>query len=143
MFFEIVMKMQISSNICLLVTNMMVFGFKIASINHTNKSSTDKVFGGCKLISFRNLFSSCFLCCALGICMLIDFPFLIYPPFYSILSLCQISDFLSCNTNQVIIDDLPVHNELMCSKSTQARVQLRARVTVRASPKVPDNALSR
>ena len=134
MFFEIVMKLQISSHICFLVTSMMVFVLKIASINHINKSSTNKVFAGCEFISFRNRFSSCFFFrCPLAIVILIDFQFLNFRLFHSTLSLCQIIEFFSYNTNQVIIHDLSVHNELMFNKSTWARVRLRAHATTRAS----------
>ena len=134
MSYEVVIKVQISSNICFLMTSMMVFVLKIASINHINKSSTNKVFAGCEFISFRNRFSSCFFFrCPLAIVILIDFQFLNFRLFHSTLRLCQIIEFFSYNTNQVIIHDLSVYNELMFNKSTWARVRLRAHATARAS----------
>ena len=73
--FGIVIKMQVSSNICSLITSMMVFVSKIPSINHINKSSTNKVFAGCVSIPFRNRFSSrYFLFCTLLKSTLLDFP---------------------------------------------------------------------
>ena len=126
--------MQISSNICLLMTYMMVFVLKITSINHINESSTNHVFAGCESISFRNRFSSpFFLLCALAIGTPLVFPFQIFPPFYSTLSVCKIYEFLSYSSNQKITNDFQENNELMCM-STRAVVSARnrARLTIYA-----------
>ena len=111
------------------MTYMMVFVLKIPSINQTNKSSTDKVFTGCKLITFRTRFSSrFFLLCALTIGTLLDFPSQIFPSFYSTLSLCKIYEFLSYNNNPKKSETMI---KIIMSWCTCARVRLRALGTVR------------